>query len=433
MKGLDMYRLSRRRFLSLAGYSAALGLAGLPLPGSSSTYKARVIVVGGGYGGATAAKYLRLADPHIEVLLIERNPRFVSCALSNEVLAGERTMESLTFGYQALTQLHGVKVLFDEVTEIDSIAMKLSTVSGEVHGFDRVVVAPGVDFKWEKIDGYNEAAAEVMPHAWYAGEQTLLLRSQLDAMPDGGRVYISAPPNPYKCPPGPYERAALIAHYLKRNNKGKSKIIILDAKEKFPKQALFQQGWEHHYPGMIEWVPASGDGTVLGVDSEKGILLTEFSKHQGDVMNVIPPQRAGKIAHTAGLTDQEGWCPVDQQTFESTQRKNVHVIGDACIAGKMPKSGYSANTQAKVCAAAIAALINGTSPPEPSYANTCYSIIAPEHGISVSAIYKLDNGHILPVEGAGGVSPMDASSWERKMEATYARSWFANITADIFS
>jgi len=426
-----MNRLSRRNFLALLGGTAATGLLGFPVacPGA---YKARVVVVGGGYGGATAAKYLRLIDPRIQVILIEKDAKFISCALSNEVLAGERTLSSLSFNYDPLAVYYGVSVVHDEVTRIDAIKRVAFTRSGQEYGFDRLIVAPGVNFRWNEIEGYDNAAAQLLPHAWYAGEQTLLLRRQLEAMPDGGKIYIVAPPNPYKCPPGPYERAALIAHYLKQHGKGRSKIIILDAKDSFAKQALFEEGWERYYPGMISWVPASEDGRVLGVDAEKRTLYTEFEVHKGDVVNVIPPQKAGHIAEQAGLTDGQGWCPVDQQTFESKNRENVHVIGDACIAGTMPKSGYSANSQAKVCAAAIGALIDGAEPPLPSYINTCYSIIAPDYGISVAAVYRLENGKIVAVEGAGGTSPLNASAWERKMEATYARSWFDNITADIF-
>lgn len=426
-----MNRLSRRNFLALLGGTAATGLLGFPVA-SPGAYKARVIVVGGGYGGATAAKYLRLADPRIEVILIEKDQKFISCALSNEVLAGERTLASLSFGYEPLAAFYGVSVVHDEVTRIDAIRRVAVTASGQEYGFDRLIVAPGINFKWSEIEGYDEAAAQLCPHAWYAGEQTLLLRRQLEAMPDGGKIYITAPPNPYKCPPGPYERAALIAHYLKQHGKGRSKVIILDSKDSFAKQALFEQGWERYYPGMISWIAASADGRVLSVDAEKRTLYTEFEVHKGDVVNVIPPQKAGHIAEEAGLTDGQGWCPIDQQTFESKIREHVHVIGDACIAGKMPKSGYSANSQAKVCAAAIGALIDGAEPPLPSYINTCYSIIAPDHGISVAAVYRLENGEIAAVEGAGGTSPLDASAWERRMEATYARSWFDNITADIF-
>jgi sulfide dehydrogenase [flavocytochrome c] flavoprotein subunit len=427
-----MNRLSRRNFLALLGGTTAAGLLGFPVASRGGAYRARVVVVGGGYGGATAAKYLRLADPRIEVILIEKDDNFISCALSNEVLAGERTLGSLTFSFDSLAAFYGVRVVHDEVTQIDATRRIAFTRSGQEYGFDRLIVAPGVSFRWNQIEGYDEAAAQVLPHAWYAGEQTLLLRRQLEAMPDGGKIYITAPPNPYKCPPGPYERAAQIAHYLKQHGKERSKIIILDSKDRFAKQPLFEQGWEKYYPDMISWVPASQDGKVLSVDAQTRTLYTEFEVHKGDVVNVIPPQKAGHIAEDAGLTDGQGWCPVNQQTFESELRENVHVIGDACVAGPMPKSGYSANSQAKVCAAAIAALIDGAEPPLPSYVNTCYSIIAPDYGISVAAVYRLENGKIVAVEGAGGTSPLDASAWERKMEATYARSWFDNITADIF-
>lgn len=426
-----MTQITRRDLLKLTGAMGALGMLGFS-PISRGAYKARVLVVGGGYGGATLAKYLRMADPRVEVILIEKDQQFVSCALSNEVLAGERSMESLTFGYEALAAFYGVKVVHDEVIAIDPIKKTVSTRGEQQFGYDRLVVAPGIGFKWGAIEGYDEAASEIMPHAWNAGEQTLILQRQIDAVENGGTVYIVAPPNPYKCPPGPYERAALIAHALQSKGKTRCKIIILDAKDAFAKQGLFKHGWGQHYPGMITWVAGSEDGRVLEVDPKTRTLYTEFEEHKGDVVNVIPPQKAGRIAEVAGLTDESGWCPVDQRTFESTLHKNVHVIGDASIAGAMPKSAYSANTQAKVCAAAIVALLDGTPAPDPSYVNTCYSIIAPKHGISVAAVYRLVDHKIASVKGAGGVSPQNATAWEREMEATYARSWFENITADIF-
>ena len=428
-----MNPISRRDFVKLMGASAGIGLGGFPLMGNAvSSYKARVVVIGGGYGGATAAKYLRLADHRVEVVLIEKKKQYVSCALSNEVLAGERTMESLTFSYNGLSDFYGVKLVHDEAMEIDPVKKRVTTRSGQNLGYDRLIVSPGVAFRWDAIKGYNEAATKLMPHAWFAGEQTLLLRRQLEAMDDGGNVFIVAPPNPYKCPPGPYERAALIAHYLKHNNKGKSKIFILDSKDKFSKQALFQQAWEQHYPGIITWIPGAEDGKVLEVIPNRLSLHTEFEEHQGKIVNVIPPQKAGMVAEAAGLTDKSGWCPVNPRTFESKMHKDIHVIGDACIADQMPKSAYAANTQAKVCATAVSALINGNPPPAPSYVNTCYSIIAPGHGISVAGIYRLEDDKIVSVQGAGGVSHPDASDWERQMEAAYARSWFVNITSDIF-
>lgn len=426
-----MSDLTRRQLLKLAGGSSALALMGLPIA-SRASFKARVAIVGGGYGGTTLAKYLRLTDPRIEVLLIEKDPKFVSCALSNEVISGQRSIESLTFAYTDLANLYGVKVIHDKVVAIDPANKVLSTQGEQTLGYDRLAVAPGIGLRWDAIEGYGPATAQVMPHAWRAGEQTLLLRQQLEAMPDGGRVIIAAPPNPYKCPPGPYERASLIAHYLKTQGKGRSKILILDAKDRFAKQPLFLQGWREFYPGMIRWVPGSQGGRVLRVDPQSNAVFTAFEEHKGDVVNVIPPQKAGPIAEIAGLTDETGWCPVDQRTFESLLHKEVHIVGDACIAGDMPKSAYAANTQAKVCAAAIVALVNGTSPPEPSYVNACYSVIAPDYGISMAAVYRLQDGKIVSVKGAGGTSPIDASRWERKMEATYARSWFTNITSDIF-
>jgi len=426
-----MPQITRRSLLKLTGAMAALATFGFP-PMSRGAYRARVLVVGGGYGGATLAKYLRLADPRIEVVLIEKEGQFVSCALSNEVLAGERTMESLTFGYQALSDFYGVKVVHDEVTAIDPARKTVLTLGEQQFGYDRLVVAPGIGFRWGAIEGYDEPASQIVPHAWNAGEQTLILRRQIDAVENGGSIYIVAPPNPYKCPPAPYERAALIAHYLQSKGKTRCKIIILDAKDAFAKQDLFKQGWGQHYPGMISWVSGSEDGRVLAVNPQTRTLYTELEEHKGDVVNVIPPQKAGRVAEVAGLTDESGWCPVDQRTFESTLHKDVHVIGDACIAGPMPKSAYSASTQAKVCAAAIVAQLDGTPTPDPSYVNTCYSIIAPKHAVSLATVYRLADGKIVSVEGAGGASSLNATGWEREMEATYAHSWFENITADIF-
>ncbi len=427
-----MTDLTRRNLIKLLGTTAGLGLAGFSPLLKAINYQARVVVIGGGYGGATIAKYLRLANPRIEVTLIEKDSNYISCALSNEVLSDERTLESLTFNYDGLAKFYGVKILHDEATEIDPVKKKISTRGGQTLHYDRLVVSPGVAFRWDAIEGYDESASQNMPHAWFAGEQTQLLRRQLEAMDDGGKVFIVAPPNPYKCPPGPYERAALIAHNLRHHKKTKSKVVMFDAQDSFGKKALFEQAWEQHYPGMIKWIPGSEDGKVEAVDPENLSVVTEFDEHKGDVVNVIPPQKAGLIAERAGLTDDTGWCPVNHRTFESKIHKNIHVVGDACIAAPMPKSAYAANTQAKVCATAIDALINGNPPPEPSYVNTCYSIPAPGHGISIAGVYRLDGDKIVAVEGAGGVSPLDGSEWVREMEAAYARSWFVNITSDIF-
>ena len=427
-----MIDLTRRNLVKFLGTTAGLGVAGFSPILNAINYQARVIVIGGGYGGATVAKYLRLTNPRIEVTLIEKDSTYISCALSNEVLSNERTIESLTFNYDGLAKFYGVKILHDEAIEIDPVKKSVSTRGGKTLEYDKLVVSPGIAFRWDAIEGYDESASEIMPHAWYAGKQTRLLKRQLEAMSDGDKVFIVAPPNPYKCPPGPYERAALIAHHLRHHNKSKSKVVIFDAKDSFGKKALFEQAWEQHYPGMIKWIPGSEDGKVEAVNPKGLSVVTEFEEHKGNVVNVIPPQKAGLIAELAGLTDDTGWCPVNHRTFESKIHKNIHIVGDACIAAPMPKSAYAANTQAKVCATAIDALINGNPAPNPSYVNTCYSIPAPGHGISIAGVYSLEEDKIVAVKGAGGVSPLDGSEWVREMEAAYARSWFVNITSDIF-
>jgi len=430
MKGGEMTQFSRRQFVKATASAIALASVGLPAIARAGKSKGRVIVVGGGYGGAIVAKYLRMADPDIQVTLIEKDADFVSCPLSNEVLGGERDIASLTFGYQGLTG-HGVAVMQDEVAEIDAAGKFVRGTSGNRYNYDKLVLSPGVGFRWDAIGGYDQAAAQIMPHAWKAGPQTLLLRKQLEAMPDGGVFYIVAPPNPFRCPPGPYERAAQAAYYFK-HHKPKSKIIILDRKDKFSKQGLFTAGWKQEYGDMIEWVPGAAGGIVEEVNPKTMTLVGQVDEYKADVANVIPAQQAAKIARVAGLTDDSGWCPVDQKTFESSIHKDIHVIGDSCIAGKMPKSGYAANSQGKVCAAAIVAALNGKPAPEPSYVNTCYSIIAPNYGISVAAVYQLVDGSIEPVAGAGGLSPADAPARVRALEVEYAKGWFKNITSDMF-
>lgn len=423
-----MTHITRRNFLKVAGGTAAVGAIGIPHIAFGASKK--VVVVGGGVGGATVAKYLRRADSSIEVTLIEPNKHYYTCFMSNEVLGGERTMDSIKFDYTGLAK-HGVKVVHDTVTGIDAAARKVTTAGGQSFAYDRCVVSPGIDFKWEAIAGYDEKVAETIPHAWKAGPQTVTLHKQLLDMKDGGTVIIAPPVGPFRCPPGPYERASQIANYLKKN-KPKSKVLILDSSDKFSKQGLFMAGWKKHYGDMIEWVSAANGGKIESVDAASRTVQGTIDKFTGDVVNIIPPQKAGKIAHTAGLVNDKGWCPINQGTFESTIHANIHVIGDASVAGAMPKSGYSANSQAKVCAAAVAALLNGMEAPVPAYVNTCYSLITPEHGISVAAVYQLVDGAIAGVKGAGGLTPADASEEMLKREVAYAHSWFKNITADTF-
>ena len=429
-----MSKITRRDFLKIAGAASAagvLGYASTARAAEGGKGAARVVVVGGGFGGATCAKYLRRLDPGVAVTLVEPSTKFITCPFSNLVLGGLRTMDSITQNYDALKKKHGVNVMHDTVTAIDAAGKKVTLKSGKMLSYDRLVVSPGIDFKWDGIEGYSEKAAEVMPHAWKAGPQTLLLQKKLKAMKNGGTFILVSPPNPFRCPPGPYERASMVAHYLKEH-KPKSKIIILDAKDKFSKQGLFQAGWDKLYPGMIEWVSSAKGGTVKSVNVKKMMLDTELDKHKADVVNFIPAQTAGKIALSSGLADDKGWCPVDPKTFESKLHPGVHVIGDSSIAGALPKSGFAASSEAKMCAAAIVALFKGETPAENSLVNTCYSLIAPKYGISVAGVYRVTEKGITEVEGAGGVSPKDVPDYFRENEAEYAAGWYAGITSDIW-
>ncbi len=426
-------KITRRHFVQAAGAATAVAAAGVPHLALGASKK--VVVVGGGTGGATAAKYLRMADPSIDVTLIEANEHYYTCYLSNEVLSGDRSIDSIRFGYTGLAR-HGVNVVNDKVTGIDAAARMVKTAGGRSFSYDRCIVSPGIDFRWDAIEGYDAKVAEKITHAWKAGSQTITLRRQLEAMKDGGTVVIVAPPNPFRCPPGPYERASQIAMYLQRN-KPRSKVLILDPKDKFSKFGLFTGAWKKLYGfgtenSLITWVKGAEGGKVEAVDAAAMTVSAEVEDIQGDVINVIPPQKAGHIAHAAGLTDASGWCPVDLQTFESTLQAGVHVLGDASIAKGMPKSGYAANSQAKVCAAAVAALLDGKGAPIPAYVNTCYSIAGENYGFSVAAVYKLaqDKSKIHMV--AGGLTPGDASAEQLAREVKYAHSWFNNITSDIF-
>jgi sulfide dehydrogenase [flavocytochrome c] flavoprotein chain len=424
---MTAHRTSRRDFLktAVAGASAAV----LPLPAIAQGAGGRVVVVGGGFGGATCARFIRRIDPRIAVTLVEASPTFTACPFSNLVIVGLRDLKAQEFGYDKLA-VDQVTVQISPATAIDTQGRSVTLGNGTSLPYDRLVLSPGIDIRWDGLPGYTEAAAERMPHAWKAGEQTLLLRRQLEAMEDGGTVVISAPANPFRCPPGPYERASLIAYYLK-TKKPKSKLIVLDAKDAFSKQGLFQAAWKALYPNL-EWVSLSSGGKVTSVDAGAMTLVTDFARHKADVANVIPPQRAGRIAEIAGAADRTGWCPIDPATFESKLQPNIHVIGDASIAGAMPKSAFTANAQAKVCAAAVAKLIAGGKPDDPRLINTCYSLVAPDYGISVAGVYRPADGQLKDVEGSGGVSPINAPASTRAAEATFANGWFSTITQEVF-
>ncbi|MET4070723.1 sulfide dehydrogenase [flavocytochrome c] flavoprotein subunit [Bradyrhizobium sp. S3.2.6] len=395
----------------------------------------RVVVVGGGFGGAACARALKRArgdlQGDLQVILIEPNAVFTSCPFSNEVIAGLRDIEAQQFDYDRLAA-EGVTVIGQAVTTIEPQLRSVLTADGVALPYDRLVLSPGIDFHFDALPGYDAAAAasEKMPHAWKAGAQTLLLRRQLEAMDDGGTVAIAIPANPSRCPPAPYERASLIAHYLK-TRKPRSKVLILDAKDDFPQQRLFEKAWKELYGEMIERIGLSQGGRVTSVDPATKTIVTEFGNYTPDVANVIPPQRAGHIAEIAGATDATGWCPIDPVTFESKLVKNVHVIGDACLGGGIPKSASAANAQGKACAAAIVNLLAGRTPEAPRLTGVCYNTVAPGYGFSLAGNYQPRGDIFAEVEG-GATSPVDAPRELRAREAAGAERWFQTITADTF-
>jgi NADPH-dependent 2,4-dienoyl-CoA reductase/sulfur reductase-like enzyme len=419
-------RINRRDLLAFGAGSMSAALLFRPAIAQAVP---RVVVIGGGFGGASVARAVKQADPRVAVTLVEANRIFTACPFSNGVIAGLRNLSAQQFGYDQMMRT-GITVAFATATGVDPQAKTVALSDGVQMSYDRLVIAPGVDLRWDALPGYTEAAAEQMPHAWKAGEQTLLLQRQLEAMEDGGTVIISAPANPFRCPPGPYERASLIAYYLK-TRKPKSKLIVLDAKDQFSKQRLFQNAWAALYPNL-EWIGLSKGGKVTSVDPAGKLLTTDFGTHKAHVANVIPPQSAGRVAAVAGAVDRTGWCPIDPVTFESRLVPNLHVVGDATIAGGMPKSAFSANAQAKVCAAAIVKLLAGHAPSEPKLINTCYSLIAPDYGITVAGVYQPAGGALAEVKGSGGVSPANAPATFRAQEAMFAEAWFKTITGEVF-
>lgn len=421
--------LDRRSFLKLL--AAGAGAAGLPMIGRAAEIMPkkgrRVIVIGGGYGGSIAAKYIRMQDKTIEVVLIEKNKQYISCPFSNHLLAGYiKDLSSLTIGYDKLAKNHGITMVYDEVTAIDPAAKTVTTKGGSI-AYDKLVVSPGVDFRTEEIEGYDAKTEELMPHAWKAGPQTILLRKQLEAMNDGGTVILTAPLAPFRCPPGPYERVAMVADYLKKN-KPKSKVILLDANPDIvSKPTLFRKGWEM-YPGLIEYRKAA---KVTAVNNQAMSVMVEgIDEVKGDVISVVPAQRATALMAGAGLIGEDKkWCPVNATTFESTLHKDVYVVGDSSSAGAMPKSGYSANSEAKVCATNIVAAMNGKEPVEMSGINTCYSFLSHDEAISVAGVYTVKEGKIVGVPNSGGISKLDYS--DAKVEAKYANSWLKNILTEM--
>jgi sulfite dehydrogenase len=417
--------MKRRDFIKFAGAAGAASLAGCATPGGG---KGRVVVVGGGYGGATAAKYLRMWEPGIDVVMVERNDVFTSCPMSNLVLGGNRTIEEIRRTYDGLRR-RGVRVVNDEATAIDAARKVVRLQRGGELQYDRLIVSPGIDFNFAEIEGYQAAQDRVL-HAWKAGPQTVALRRQLESMKDGGVYVLSVPLAPYRCPPGPYERASQVAHYFKRA-KPRSKVLILDANpDVTSKGPLFKRAWADLYKGIIEF---RGNSKVVAVDPAAMAVRTEFDTVRGDVLNVVPPQRAGDIAVKAGLiTHNNRWCDVDWRTLESKAVKGVHVLGDATLSAPgMPKSGHMTNQQAKVCAAAVIELMSGRAAnAAPVMTNTCYSYVSDSEVIHVASVHQWDAGQetIIPVKGAGGVSAA-----RNELEGKYAWAWAQNIWADMLA
>ena len=418
--------INRRNFL---GTSIAAGVL-LSAPAVRAQAKPRVIVIGGGAGGATAARYLaKDSNGAIEVTLIEANPIYTTCFFSNLYIGGFRNFESLQHGYDKVAA-GGVTVINDMATAVDRSAKSVTLANGQVLSYDKLVLSPGIDFKDGSVAGWSaDLHAEIMPHAYKAGPQTQLLKSQIEAMPQGGVFAMIAPPNPYRCPPGPYERVSMIAHVLKASNPT-AKIIVVDPKEKFSKQALFQEGWQKHYAGMIDWIgPDFGSNSVeVRPDTMEIVIDGEVTKV--DVCNVIPGQMAGKIASLAGVTNESGWAPVDPASMKSKIDENIWVLGDSSAQGDMPKSGFSANSQAKVAAMAIRGELTGSKMFPAKYTNTCWSLIAPNDGVKVGASYEPTPEKIASVEGFISNTGEDAAL----RKATYEESlgWYAGITADMF-
>ena len=427
--------MKRRALLQgLGGGSAAWvagGLAGCASVGTRA--QAKVVVIGGGYAGATAAKYLRLwSEGSIQVTLVEPNAAFLSCPLSNLVVAGLRNMQDITTPDDNLSKRHGVQVVQDRVIAVDASKRQVKLAGGQTLGYDRLVVSPGVDFMFEALPGMKSAAAQAqVVHAWKAGPQTVTLAKQLQAMPDGGVFAIAVPPSPYRCPPGPYERASVVADYFKKH-KPRSKVLVLDPhKDVVAKGKLFKAAWAEKYQGILEYRP---NHKLEDVDVATGTLKFEFGDDvKAQVLNVIPAMRAGAVARQAGLANiNERWCDVDFLTYESKVAAGIHVLGDAIAATPgMPKSGFMANQHAKTCAAAIVALLQGQAVPDhPIFANTCYSFVDADEACHVSAVYAYDAGkkQMVAVKGAGGLS-----SGSDRVEAAYAQAWAENIWADMLA
>lgn len=419
---------TKRRRILLAGLGATVAMPSICRAAKPAPY--RVIVVGGGFGGATCARTLRRFIPGAEVTLIEPRAHFFTGPSTNAALASLCTEGDIVRGPAALTD-DGVRWVREAAVALDPVARRVRVSTGETLEADRIVVSPGVAMRWDRIAGLDAGTSERMPHAWLGDSQVSRLRDRIESLRDGATLAISAPANPYRCPPGPYERASLLAWRFGMSRRKRCKILLLDAKDDFTKRALFQVGWDTLYPGMVEWVPHAKGGEVIEVDSRRNELrLQNGSRLRVDLASVVPPQRAADIAVAGDLVDETGWCPVNPASFESTRHAGIHVIGDACIAHPMPKSAFSANSQAKLVALSIAAQLAGGPEPVPRLVNTCYSLMAPDYGISVGGLYGVVSGRLSTLND--GMSPLGAARELRAREAVYAHEWYEQITRDTF-
>lgn len=418
-----------RRKLLTAG-SATLGTLVLGAPAVLGQAKPNVVVIGGGAGGATAARYiLKDSAGAIDVSIVEPSKQFVTCFHSNLYLGGFRPITEITHGYEKLAAA-GVKMVHQAAAAVDRDKKQVKLADGSALPYDRLVMSPGIDLVYDSVPGWGKEHETAMPHAWKAGPQTELLRKRLQDVPDGGIIVMIAPPNPYRCPPGPYERASMMAHVLKSAGKTKSKIVIIDPKETFSKQALFQEGWEKHYPGMVEWLgPKIHDG-IKSVDPKTNTVVTGFETYQAALVNVIPKQSAAKLALDAGLANESGFCPIDPATMKSAKDASIFIVGDSCIPGDMPKSAFSANSQAKVAAMMVRGELLGSPTFQARYTNTCWSLIETDDTVKVGGRYEAKDGKISAVETF--VSKTGETTELRKQTQVENMGWYAGITADMF-
>ncbi|MGE0768336.1 MAG: FCSD flavin-binding domain-containing protein [Hyphomicrobiaceae bacterium] len=423
--------INRRVFVT--GAATATGALALGCPAVLGQGKPKVVVIGGGPGGATAAKYIaRDAKGAIEVTLVEPARQFTTCFHSNLYLGGFKTLDDITHGYDTLASAYAVRLARQRATSIDREKRQVRLADGSTLGYDRLVVSPGIDLKYDSVPGWGKDHEETMPHAWKAGSQTKLLKAMLDAVPDGGLVVMIAPPNPYRCPPGPYERVSMMAHALKRAGKGKARIVVVDPKPSFSKQGLFQEGWERHYPGMVEWLAPDIHSGLKSVDPKSKSVVTGFETYKNcALVNVIPAQTAGRIALDAGLADASGYCPINPESMQSAVDANIYVLGDSAIAGDMPKSGFSANSQAKVAALMVRAELTQSKTFPARYTNTCWSLIETDDTVKVGGRYEARDGKIKAVETF--ISKTSEPPSLRKENQVENIGWYAGITADIFT